>query len=411
MSDEFRYDPETGAFRPKSSPPPNRKKQQDGDLGGWFIIAFLFFSGLWPLGLVLLISKLSDGKKNKTHRAPVQQSAPVAESKKKSAAQKAKQTAKKAARSPVPTDKTARTLTIIGAIVTAIFGVGLLSTIGEGIAYGFPGYMWEDIFSIGGFLAAGLVTLFSGRRMKKRARRFARYLAIMGERDSVSIDELCTAAGKRRSTVERDLDVMLDKGILGELAYYDEGRGMLYRSANARSAEVLREQQEKEAREQQEKKAEQPASGDYDGYLAAIRRANDRIPDEELSDKMDRMEEIARRIFREIEEHPEKKQQASKFLDYYLPTTLKLLETYADFDEAGVEGENLRQAKTRIETIMDSLVAGFEHQLDELYRSEAMDVDSDIRVMESMLRRDTATVADDFGLGSAAAVRRFPDEE
>lgn len=411
MSDEFRYDPETGAFRPKSSPPPNRKKQQDGDLGGWFIIAFLFFSGLWPLGLVLLIGKLSDGKKNKTHRAPVQQSAPVAESKKKSAAQKAKQTAKKAARSPVPTDKTARTLTIIGAIVTAIFGVGLLSTIGEGIAYGFPGYMWEDIFSIGGFLAAGLVTLFSGRRMKKRARRFARYLAIMGERDSVSIDELCAAAGKRRSTVERDLDVMLDKGFLGELAYYDEGRGMLYRSANARSAEVLREQQEKEAREQQEKKAEQPASGDYDGYLAAIRRANDRIPDEELSDKMDRMEEIARRIFREIEEHPEKKQQASKFLDYYLPTTLKLLETYADFDEAGVEGENLRQAKTRIETIMDSLVAGFEHQLDELYRSEAMDVDSDIRVMESMLRRDTATVADDFGLGSAAAVRRFPDEE
>lgn len=402
MSDEFRYDPETGAFRPKSSPPPNRKKQ-NGDLGGWFIIAFLFFSGLWPLGLVLLIGKLSDGKKNKTHRAPVQQSAPVAESKKKSAAQKAKQTAKKAARSPVPTDKTARTLTIIGAIVTAIFGVGLLSTIGEGIAYGFPGYMWEDIFSIGGFLAAGLVTLFSGRRMKKRARRFARYLAIMGERDSVSIDELCAAAGKRRSTVERDLDVMLDKGFLGELAYYDEGRGMLYRSANARSAEVLREQQEK--------KAEQPASGDYDGYLAAIRRANDRIPDEELSDKMDRMEEIARRIFREIEEHPEKKQQASKFLDYYLPTTLKLLETYADFDEAGVEGENLRQAKTRIETIMDSLVAGFEHQLDELYRSEAMDVDSDIRVMESMLRRDTATVADDFGLGSAAAVRRFPDEE
>lgn len=254
MSDEFRYDPETGAFRPKSSPPPNRKKQ-NGDLGGWFIIAFLFFSGLWPLGLVLLIGKLSDGKKNKTHRAPVQQSAPVAESKKKSAAQKAKQTAKKAARSPVPTDKTARTLTIIGAIVTAIFGVGLLSTIGEGIAYGFPGYMWEDIFSIGGFLAAGLVTLFSGRRMKKRARRFARYLAIMGERDSVSIDELCAAAGKRRSTVERDLDVMLDKGFLGELAYYDEGRGMLYRSANARSAEVLREQQEKEAREQQEKKA------------------------------------------------------------------------------------------------------------------------------------------------------------
>lgn len=411
MSDEFRYDPESGTFRPKSSPPP-RPQKKDNDLGSWLIIAFLFFTGLWPLGLVLLIGKLSDGrKKTQARRTPVQQAAPkAAEPEKKTAAQKAKQTAKKAASSPTPTDQTARTLTIIGAVATVIFGAGLLSTIGEGIAYGFLGYMWEDILSTGGFLAAGLVTLFSGRRMKKRARRFARYLAILGERDSVSIDELCTAAGKRRSTVERDLDVMLDKGFLGELAYYDEGRGMLYRSSAARSAEVLREQ-EKAAQEKAAQEESRPAEGDYNAYLAAIRRANDRIPDEALSEKMDRMEDITRRIFREIEQHPEKKPQASRFLDYYLPTTLKLLETYADFDEAGVEGENLRQAKNRIETIMDSLVAGFEHQLDELYRNEAMDVDSDIRVMESMLRRDTATVADDFGLGASAAVRRFPDEE
>lgn len=52
---------------------------------------------------------------------------------------------------------------------------------------------------------------------------------------------------------------------------------------------------------------------------------------------------------------------------------------------------------------MDSIVAGFEHQLDELYRADAMDVDSDIRVMETMLGRDTASVEKDFGLGSAAA--------
>ena len=66
-----------------------------------------------------------------------------------------------------------------------------------------------------------------------------------------------------------------------------------------------------------------------------------------------------------------------------------------------MEGENLRQAKSRIEDTMDSIIRGFEHQLDALYRADAMDVDSDIRVMETMLRRDTATVEDDFGLGTA----------
>ena len=63
-----------------------------------------------------------------------------------------------------------------------------------------------------------------------------------------------------------------------------------------------------------------------------------------------------------------------------------------------MEGENLRQAKARIESTMDLIIKGFEHQLDELYKADAMDVDSDLRVMENMLRRDTATVAQDFGL-------------
>ena len=71
-----------------------------------------------------------------------------------------------------------------------------------------------------------------------------------------------------------------------------------------------------------------------------------------------------------------------------------------------MEGENLRQAKSRIEATMDAIVRGFEHQLDELYKADAMDVDSDIRVMETMLRRDTASGEEDFGLGGSAAQQR-----
>ena len=99
---------------------------------------------------------------------------------------------------------------------------------------------------------------------------------------------------------------------------------------------------------------------------------------------------MAGKIFRIIEKEPAKKGKAGTFLNYYLPTTQKLLNSYAEFEEAGVSGENLNQAKAKI------------RQLDDLYRNEAMDIDSDIRVMETMLRRDSATVADDFGLGGTA---------
>ena len=102
-----------------------------------------------------------------------------------------------------------------------------------------------------------------------------------------------------------------------------------------------------------------------------------------------------------MEQHPEKQGRISTCLNYYLPTTQKLLDSYAEFESAGVEGVNLRQAKSRIEDTMDSIVRGFEHQLDALYHADAMDIDSDIRVMETMLRRDTASVSDDFDCGTA----------
>lgn len=149
-----------------------------------------------------------------------------------------------------------------------------------------------------------------------------------------------------------------------------------------------------------------------DGELAIreMRRLNDSIKDETISRQIDRLEEVSGKIFDCVKADPEKLPQIRKFMNYYLPTTLKLLENYADFEEAGVSGENLSQAKSRIAATMDNIVAGFEHQLDELYRTDAMDVDSDIRVMETMLRRDTASAADDFGLGGAAVQRQSEEE-
>lgn len=145
-----------------------------------------------------------------------------------------------------------------------------------------------------------------------------------------------------------------------------------------------------------------------DGQLAMkeMRRLDDNIKDEVISGQIRKLEELSGKIFEQVKLKPEKLPQIRKFMDYYLPTTLKLLENYASFEEAGVSGENLSQAKAKIEKTMDSIVAGFEHQLDELYRTDAMDIDSDIRVMETMLRRDTASVADDFGLNGSSAVQQ-----
>lgn len=405
MSKDFEYDPETGSFRFDEGDGKTKKKN-DVDVGGWILIAALFAFGLWPIGLIALISKLSDKpKKVNSSRGGMRTStSPNANVSSRSKVEKSVvKTAKQMNRAPKASDKTARILVIVGAAITAIFGISLVTMLGEVIAYGWYSYMMEELFPMCGFFAGGVAMLVAGQRMKRRSARVARYLAVMGKRGYIAVDELCAVTGKSRKKVESDLDFMVEKGLLGAGAYLDSGRGMFFRNANAFADYA-------NATAKKENVTPKEANEGYAGALRAIRSANDRIADAVLSEKIDHLETVAGKIFREVEEHPEKQQQAATFLNYYLPTTLKLLDSYAKFEEAGIEGENLSRAQERIEETMDALIKGFDKQLDDLYRNEAMDIDSDIRVMENMLRRDTASVEDDFGLGGAA-VQRAPDEE
>ena len=407
MSKDFEYDPETGSFRFDEGDGKTKKKN-DVDVGGWILIAALFAFGLWPIGLIALISKLSDKPKkvNSSRGGTRTSTSPNANVTARSTNKVEKtvvQTAKKMNRAPKASDKTARILMIVGAAITCIFGISLVTMLGEVIAYGWYSYMMEELFPMCGFFAGGVAMLVAGQRMKRRSARVARYLAVMGERGYISVEELCTVTGKSRKKIESDLDYMVEKGLLGTGAYLDSGRGIFFRSADAFADYA-------NATAKKENVTPKEANEGYAGALRAIRSANDRIADPVLSEKIDHLETVAGKIFREVEEHPEKQQQAATFLNYYLPTTLKLLDSYAKFEEAGIEGENLSRAQERIEETMDALIKGFDKQLDDLYRNEAMDIDSDIRVMENMLRRDTASVEDDFGLGGAA-VRRAPDEE
>lgn len=403
MSKDFEYDPETGSFRFDESGGKTKKKN-DVDVGGWVLIAALFAFGLWPIGLIALISKLSDKpKKVSSPRSGTRTSTSANASSRGKVEKSVVKTAKQMNRAPKASDKTARILMIVGAAITCIFGISLVTMLGEVIAYGWYSYMMEELFPMCGFFAGGVAMLVAGQRMKRRSARVARYLAVMGERGYISVEELCTVTGKSRKKIESDLDYMVEKGLLGTGAYLDSGRGIFFRSADAFADYA-------NATAKKENVTPKEANEGYAGALRAIRSANDRIADAVLSEKIDHLETVAGKIFREVEQHPEKQQQAATFLNYYLPTTLKLLDSYAKFEEAGIEGENLSRAQERIEETMDALIKGFDKQLDDLYRNEAMDIDSDIRVMENMLRRDTASVEDDFGLGGAA-VQRAPDEE
>ena len=405
----YQYDPEKGF----------NEKKSDSDMGAWVLIGIMFLV-FWPVGLFLLISKLTDETKKKPRQQPAkasgtytsttaqaaQQTAPKQEAKAAPKAAKDKpKKKKKVTATPQYGRRGSRIMTAIGIALLAVGLLGLSATVSDIGFYLEYADLWSfisELFFPTGLAAGGIALMLGGGAMKRRARRFAKYRTVVGERRSVSIAELASAANVRPGKAERDLEIMVEKGLWGAQAYVDNGQDMLFLTAEA--AREYHEMRNVRAKPVSEAKAA-PVTEKADDHafrISAIRRANDRIDDADLSAKIDRLEQVTGRIFRFIEANPASADKANTFLNYYLPTTQKLLDSYADFEEAGISGENLDKAKERIEQTMDSIIAGFEHQLDELYRETAMDIDSDIRVMETMLKRDTASAADDFGLGGSA---------
>lgn len=157
---------------------------------------------------------------------------------------------------------------------------------------------------------------------------------------------------------------------------------------------------EKKAAPKAEKKAEEPSTGNAeldkmlkDGRLAIaeMKRLDDNIADPGVSADIVRLEQVSEKIFEAVKDQPEKLPQIHKFMDYYLPTTLKLLNAYDRMSATGVSGENIDGTLNKVEGMMRNIVAAFEKQLDALYGSDALDISTDISVLEQMMAREGLT--------------------
>lgn len=130
---------------------------------------------------------------------------------------------------------------------------------------------------------------------------------------------------------------------------------------------------------------------DKDNAIEEMKKLDERIEDEKLSEQIVHLEIVTEKIVQYIVAHPKKKKQVGKFFDYYLPTTMKILNAYGTMDETGISGTNIDGTKEKIEDMMDTALEAFDKQLDALYADEALDVSTDITVMQNMLKAEGLT--------------------
>ena len=125
--------------------------------------------------------------------------------------------------------------------------------------------------------------------------------------------------------------------------------------------------------------------------ISEMKRLDENIADPGISADIVRLEQVSGKIFEAVEEDPKKLPKIRKFMDYYLPTTLKLLNAYDRMSATGISGENIDGTLAKVEGMMRSIVAAFEKQLDSLYGDDALDISTDITVLETMMAREGLT--------------------
>lgn len=245
----------------------------------------------------------------------------------------------------------------------------------------------------GGFTAM----LHKGISTGKRFKRAAIYAKQAEKRMYCSIEELAAQIGKSKEFVTKDIQRMLEKGIFPE-GHLDEQKTCLILD-NATYGQYLECQKALKEREQQaaieEPKTESKDSGKLEqmmaagrNYLRILREANDAIPGEAISQKLYDLENVIRKIFESVEKHPEQMEEMERFMEYYLPTTVKLVNAYRDFDSTGTDGANISTAKEEIEQTLDTINQAFERLLDDLYQEAALDITTDASVLQTMLKKD-----------------------
>ncbi len=303
---------------------------------------------------------------------------------------------------------------------------GTLCTVFGGIGLGFSGLGLLVQLLVAAFGAASLSAailpgvlslaflemIAYGNGQRRRLKRAEKYLELCGTKMYGVINEMARYTGKSVRYVRRDLRKMLKAGMFPDGHLDDKEtcfmlNDVIYRQYLETEKAYLEQnkitgQEDKntenvDPQDIEENRREQELhSMIAEGmeYIRHLRNLNDRIEGEAISGKLYRLENLLKEIFDRVQEHPEQMRRMHKLMDYYLPTMLKLVEQYAEFDEVSSPGEDILEAKKEIEKTLDMINQAFVTLLNNLFQDAAFDASADAQVLQTMLAKEGLTESD-----------------
>ena len=293
-------------------------------------------------------------------------------------------------------------LVVFGSIGTGVTGLPLLvGGVLEATLGNLPTAAEATGSVFGVFFVISLILMIAGIRLRKRVKRFRMYQKVLNGRTYCTIKELSAASRKEQKYIVKDLHKMIDGGLFAE-GYLDDQETCLmtdYSTYNQylETMKNARAQQEAEKREQ-EKWANREGGAalketidEGRNYIKTIKAANDALPEEEISEKLEQLEQVTSKIFDYVEQHPEKLPEIRKFMSYYMPITLKLVTAYQRFDQQGTNTSEVEDTKLEIKGTLDTINKAYQNLLKKLMQADILDVSSDISALETILAQEGLT--------------------
>ena len=235
-----------------------------------------------------------------------------------------------------------------------------------------------------------------GKIMINRYQRYKKYLQIIGVKLQQDISTLAYAINKSERYTRNDIKAMISANWFQEAWVTDDGQLLIisiaaFEEYQAQVQQTIVDEQISALRKEQQDSMSADARITIQtgaNFIAELQAYQIKITDANMSGKLSQLERILRKIFARVEVEPEAAPQIRKMVDYYLPTTMKLLNAYVQLKKQEIQGPNILATKTDIEESLDTLLLAYERFLDDLFADVALDIETDITVLNTMLAQD-----------------------
>ena len=294
----------------------------------------------------------------------------------------------------------------ISGIVCIVFGTIGISIYGLSVlTFSVMKVFLSSIFVVGNgifiilflFFLVSLGLLLKGISLRKRVKRFNKYVRFMENNTYISIEELSKLTKEKERFLLKDLGKMIDVGMFlqghidDEKTYFILNDEVYHDYLNLKKQQIAKENNDKKLKEKIDNFEKEDAKSTIKigrDYIEQIKTVRNHLYKEDISMELDKLGNISEQILNQVEKNPEKAQEVNKFIDHYLPITIKLINSYEELNNQVIQGDNIKNAKIEIEKSIDLINKAFENLLDDLFEDVVLDISTDISVLKTLFKQE-----------------------